>query len=112
LLFAIRFKNYLEFLKMCPTRARSSTSSKESLARSWSPLVVGCIVGERQNHHLRLRAITEEYLPAYNSSKNNLENNALASEIVETIKSTPGKFLTKDCGVWVEVDDDLYRVAK
>jgi hypothetical protein len=59
--------------------------------------------------NIRLHSIVEKYLPAYNSSRKKLEKNALASEIVERIKSMPGRFLSKDCGIWVEVDDDTAR---
>jgi hypothetical protein len=108
----IKVKNHLEFLKMCQTREQYIKQKK--LDTVMLPLPSDVLLGRgktivEHTGNIRLHAIVEECLPAYNSSKNNLEKNTLASEIVERIKSTPGRFLSKDYGVWVEVDDDISR---
>lgn len=55
--------------------------------------------------NLRLHALVGEYLPRFSDTKSRNEKLSLASEIVSTIKTSSGRFLSKECGIWVEVDD-------
>jgi hypothetical protein len=51
----------------------------------------------------------EEYLPRFSNTKSRNEKSSLAVEIVRIIKSSPGRFLSKESGIWVEVDDRTAR---
>jgi hypothetical protein len=55
--------------------------------------------------NLRLHALVREYLPRFSNMKSRNEKSSLAAEIVSTIKTSSGRFLSKECGIWVEVDD-------
>jgi hypothetical protein len=108
----IKVKNHLEYLKMWQTQVKYIKQGK--LDTTLLPLPSDVLFGRgkpirEHTGNLRFHAIVEELSPRYKNATPNSEKAALVDEVLEMVKGAPGRFLSKDCGIWLEVDDAMAR---
>jgi hypothetical protein len=110
----IKVKNHLEFIDTRKTKEEYAVNSGgHGVETIELPLASDVLLGKGkpiQEHtgNLRLHAIVEEYLSQYRSSSRP-EKTALATEVVRAVKSASGRFLSKESGIWIEVDENVAR---
>jgi hypothetical protein len=108
----IKVRNHWEYLKMLKTQEQCIKQGK--LDTVMLPMPLDVLLGRGKpiveyTGNLCLHALVEEYLPRFSNTKSRNEKSSLAVEIVRIIKSSPGRFLSKESGIWVEVDDMTAR---
>jgi hypothetical protein len=110
----VKTKAFLEWLDM--RRTREEFERSEDCPEVYEiPLNKHVLLGRGkplQKHvgNMRLINIVDEYIQKYDRCEKKLEKTAMASDLVQNIKSKyDTAFLCKESGVWIEVHDDAAR---
>ena len=59
--------------------------------------------------NMRLKSLIDDLLPHQSAMKTRAEKVELAQKVVDTVKAGGGRFLSKESGVWMAVQDDASR---
>ena len=107
----IRLKNHLEFLQGRKTGEQLLRGGETNVI--YLPLNSDILFGrgkpiQQTPGNLRLGAIVDSFVSEYHR-RNKQEKTALATQIVELVKSASGRFLSKNSGIWMVVSDDVAR---
>lgn len=107
----IRVKNHLEFLQGRKTGELLLRRGETNVI--YLPLNSDILFGrgkpiQQTPGNLRLSAIVDSFVSEYHR-RNKQEKTALATQIVEMVKSASGRFLSKNSGIWMVVSDDIAR---
>lgn len=112
--YKIKTKNHLDYLAMRKTMEEFVSSGNFSSSRMTNlPSNVDVLLGKGKPiqeflGNLRLAAIIDDYVDEYHQ-KSKAEKTALAAEMVQKVKASNGRFLSKESGIWIEVPTDAAR---
>ncbi len=107
----IRVKNHMEFLQGRKTAELLSRAGERNVV--FLPLNSDILFGrgkpiQQTPGNLRLSAIVDSFVTEYHT-RNKQDKTALATQIVDMVKSASGRFLSKNAGIWTIVSDDIAR---
>ena len=111
--YKLKTKNHLDYLAMRKVAEDFAVGIGGPMATTDLPANVDVLLGKGKpiqefRGNLRLSAIIDDYTGQYDA-KSKAEKTALAAEMVQKVKASLGRFLSKESGTWMEVSDDLAR---
>jgi hypothetical protein len=108
-------KFHLEFIQMRLTHEEYKRRGMgNSLTMIELPLNSDVLLGkgvpiQSSSGNIRLQAIVDEYVDEYHAMTDRKSKTRLAMDIVTMVKKASVRFLSKESGVWIEVEDVIAR---